>query len=174
MVWNSHCRRHRHRHCHTATATTTSITITTTILSYCFPNCFFPSWLFARRAFTNVYLYVHVYLFVLFFCFSALCKRNTILWIFIFFSLSLSHSRLFSFFIIWVVLRSSFFFLHRSRCRCCWRRKSRFHCAFFFSSFSFHRAIIYWVYNSVMVLPSKKYKIDFTENSYRWIAQMPF
>lgn len=31
------------------------------------------------------------------------------------------------------------------------------------------RAIIYWVYNSVMVLPSKKYKIDYTENSYRWI-----
>ncbi|XP_055704179.1 lachesin [Phlebotomus papatasi] len=29
------------------------------------------------------------------------------------------------------------------------------------------RAIIYWVYNSVMVLPSKKYLIDYTENSYR-------
>lgn len=29
------------------------------------------------------------------------------------------------------------------------------------------RAIIYWVYNSVMVLPSKKYKTDYTENSYR-------
>ncbi|XP_031631296.1 lachesin [Contarinia nasturtii] len=29
------------------------------------------------------------------------------------------------------------------------------------------KAIIYWVYNTVMVLPSKKYKIDFTENSYR-------
>uniref|UniRef100_A0A182WS10 Ig-like domain-containing protein n=1 Tax=Anopheles quadriannulatus TaxID=34691 RepID=A0A182WS10_ANOQN len=29
------------------------------------------------------------------------------------------------------------------------------------------RAIIYWVYNSVMVLPSKKYIIDYNENSYR-------
>ncbi|EDV96452.1 GH16256 [Drosophila grimshawi] len=29
------------------------------------------------------------------------------------------------------------------------------------------KAIIYWVYNSVMVLPSKKYKTDYTENSYR-------
>lgn len=29
------------------------------------------------------------------------------------------------------------------------------------------RAIIYWVYNSVMVLPSKKYIIDYEENSYR-------
>ena len=29
------------------------------------------------------------------------------------------------------------------------------------------RAIIYWVYNSVMVLPSKKYVIDYEENSYR-------
>lgn len=29
------------------------------------------------------------------------------------------------------------------------------------------RAIIYWVYNSVMVLPGKKFKIDFSENSYR-------
>lgn len=38
---------------------------------------------------------------------------------------------------------------------------------FFFQCAFFSRAIIYWVYNSVMVLPSKKYKIDFTENSYR-------
>ncbi|XP_055388029.1 lachesin [Condylostylus longicornis] len=29
------------------------------------------------------------------------------------------------------------------------------------------KAIIYWVYNSVMVLPSKKYKTEYTENSYR-------
>ncbi|CAG9802032.1 unnamed protein product [Chironomus riparius] len=29
------------------------------------------------------------------------------------------------------------------------------------------RAIIYWVYNQVMVLPSKKYIIDYNENSYR-------
>uniref|UniRef100_A0A336LSY5 CSON003513 protein n=1 Tax=Culicoides sonorensis TaxID=179676 RepID=A0A336LSY5_CULSO len=29
------------------------------------------------------------------------------------------------------------------------------------------RAIIYWVYNTVMVLPSKKYVIDYNENSYR-------
>uniref|UniRef100_A0A1B0A2E6 Ig-like domain-containing protein n=1 Tax=Glossina pallidipes TaxID=7398 RepID=A0A1B0A2E6_GLOPL len=29
------------------------------------------------------------------------------------------------------------------------------------------KAIIYWVYNSVMVLPSKKYKTDYAENSYR-------
>uniref|UniRef100_A0A182UFK3 Ig-like domain-containing protein n=1 Tax=Anopheles melas TaxID=34690 RepID=A0A182UFK3_9DIPT len=29
------------------------------------------------------------------------------------------------------------------------------------------KAIIYWVYNSVMVLPSKKYIIDYNENSYR-------
>ncbi|XP_058055630.1 lachesin isoform X1 [Anopheles bellator] len=29
------------------------------------------------------------------------------------------------------------------------------------------RAIIYWVYNAVMVLPSKKYIIDYNENSYR-------
>lgn len=29
------------------------------------------------------------------------------------------------------------------------------------------KAIIYWVYNSVMVLPSKKYIIDYEENSYR-------
>ncbi|XP_055530342.1 lachesin isoform X1 [Wyeomyia smithii] len=29
------------------------------------------------------------------------------------------------------------------------------------------RAIIYWVYSSVMVLPSKKYIIDYNENSYR-------
>ncbi|XP_030372124.1 lachesin [Scaptodrosophila lebanonensis] len=29
------------------------------------------------------------------------------------------------------------------------------------------KAIIYWVYNAVMVLPSKKYKTDYTENSYR-------
>lgn len=30
-----------------------------------------------------------------------------------------------------------------------------------------NRAIIYWVYNTVMVLPSKKYVIDYNENSYR-------
>ncbi|XP_037939426.1 lachesin-like [Teleopsis dalmanni] len=29
------------------------------------------------------------------------------------------------------------------------------------------KAIIYWVYNTVMVLPSKKYKTEYTENSYR-------
>ncbi|XP_037906810.1 lachesin [Hermetia illucens] len=29
------------------------------------------------------------------------------------------------------------------------------------------KAIIYWVYNSVMVLPSKKYKTEYAENSYR-------
>ncbi|XP_037039656.1 lachesin [Bradysia coprophila] len=29
------------------------------------------------------------------------------------------------------------------------------------------KAIIYWIYNSTMLLPSKKYKIDYTENSYR-------
>lgn len=32
-----------------------------------------------------------------------------------------------------------------------------------------NRAIIYWVYNTVMVLPSKKYVIDYNENSYRWV-----
>ncbi|KAG4074609.1 hypothetical protein HA402_004480, partial [Bradysia odoriphaga] len=29
------------------------------------------------------------------------------------------------------------------------------------------KAIIYWVYNTTMLLPSKKFKIDYTENSYR-------
>lgn len=35
-----------------------------------------------------------------------------------------------------------------------------------------YRAIIYWVYNSVMVLPSKKYIIDYNENSYRYVLQI--
>lgn len=36
------------------------------------------------------------------------------------------------------------------------------------------RAISYWVYDNVMVLPTKKYAINTEENSYRYVFDKPF